>query len=56
MDRELATDEFNRQVRELLDRFEPHLSFTPEGIAGVMTGHRRTHVRVHEIARFQQFW
>ncbi len=37
MDRELTTDEFNRQVRELLDRFEPHLSFTPEAIATVMT-------------------
>jgi HD-like signal output (HDOD) protein len=37
MDRELTTAEFDRQVRELLDRFEPHLSFTPEAIAGVMT-------------------
>ena len=37
MDRELANEEFNRQVRELLARFEPHLSFTPEGIASVMT-------------------
>ena len=42
MDRELTTDGFNSKIRELLDRFEPHLSFTPEGIAGVMnaTGQR----------------
>jgi hypothetical protein len=37
MDRELSSEEFNRKVRALLDRFEPHLLFTPEGVAGVMT-------------------
>jgi HD-like signal output (HDOD) protein len=37
MDRELTTEDFNGKIRELLDRFEPHLSFTPEAIAGVMT-------------------
>jgi HD-like signal output (HDOD) protein len=37
MDRELTAEDFNGKIRELLDRFEPHLSFTPEGIAAVMT-------------------
>ena len=37
MDRELTTEDFNSKIRELLERFEPHLSFTPEAIAGVMT-------------------
>ena len=37
MDRELSTEVFNRKVRALLDRFEPHLALTPEGVAGVMT-------------------
>ncbi|HTZ21930.1 MAG TPA: HDOD domain-containing protein [Opitutaceae bacterium] len=37
MDRELTTEGFNGKIRELLDRFEPHLTFTPEGVASVMT-------------------